>query len=275
MIGNITAGFLGGAAAPVAITVNFLVIAGGGGGGNQYEQAGSGGAGGTRCSVIATGGGGSPESALSLMTLSSYSVKVGAGGAVNSQGGESLFSTITSAGGGYGAADRYSVAGNGGSGGGGGDVAASSSPGSASPSGQGYNGGITNGINNPTSWTDGGSGGGAGGTPTGNNNGPGISTNISGSYVTYGSGGRMQDGTGAANTGNGGGVNNGITNGAAFTPPDIGAGFAGGSGVVILRYANTFTATFSGGVTQTTTTSGSDKISTITAAGVSDTVSWA
>jgi hypothetical protein len=45
--------------------------------------------------------------------------------------------------------------------------------------------------------------------------------------------------------------------------------------VVILRYSSSFTATFSGGVTQTTATSGGFKISTITAAGVSDTVSWA
>jgi hypothetical protein len=45
--------------------------------------------------------------------------------------------------------------------------------------------------------------------------------------------------------------------------------------VVILKYESTFTATFSGGVTQTTATSGGFKISTITAAGVSDTVSWA
>jgi hypothetical protein len=42
-----------------------------------------------------------------------------------------------------------------------------------------------------------------------------------------------------------------------------------------LRYPNRYTATFSGGVTQTTTTSGQFKISTITAAGLSDTVSWA
>jgi hypothetical protein len=41
-----------------------------------------------------------------------------------------------------------------------------------------------------------------------------------------------------------------------------------------LRYPSSYTATFSGGVTQTTTTSGSLKISTVTAAGVSDTVSW-
>jgi uncharacterized protein YukJ len=49
----------------------------------------------------------------------------------------------------------------------------------------------------------------------------------------------------------------------------------GGSGVVILKYPDAYTATFSAGVTQTTATSGGYKISTITAAGVSDTVTFA
>jgi hypothetical protein len=53
-----------------------------------------------------------------------------------------------------------------------------------------------------------------------------------------------------------------------------GLGANGGSGIAILKYPNSYTATFSGGVTQSTTTSGSFKISTITAAGISDTVSW-
>jgi hypothetical protein len=70
---------------------------------------------------------------------------------------------------------------------------------------------------------------------------------------------------GTVNTGGGGG-------GAGGTD-----GGAGGSGVVILKYADSFTATFSGGVTQTTDSVSvpNFKISTITAAGVSDTVSWA
>jgi len=43
---------------------------------------------------------------------------------------------------------------------------------------------------------------------------------------------------------------------------------------VILKYPDVFTATWTGGVTQTTTTSGGFKISTVTAAGVSDTVTF-
>jgi hypothetical protein len=53
------------------------------------------------------------------------------------------------------------------------------------------------------------------------------------------------------------------------------SGGAGGSGLVVLKYADNFTATFSGGVTQTTASAGGFKVSTVTAAGVSDTVSWA
>jgi hypothetical protein len=45
--------------------------------------------------------------------------------------------------------------------------------------------------------------------------------------------------------------------------------------LVVLKYADSFTATFSGGVTQTTTSSLGYKISVVTAAGVSDTVSFA
>ena len=50
---------------------------------------------------------------------------------------------------------------------------------------------------------------------------------------------------------------------------------SGGSGVVILSIPEANTATFSGGVTQTSTTSGGRRIYTITAAGVSDTVTFA
>jgi hypothetical protein len=82
-----------------------------------------------------------------------------------------------------------------------------------------------------------------------------------------GANGKTADAAGnnaTANTGGGGGAASGSNTGGN-----------GGSGVVILKYPSNYTATFSGGVTQTTTTSGNHKISTITAAGVSDTVSFA
>ena len=52
-------------------------------------------------------------------------------------------------------------------------------------------------------------------------------------------------------------------------------GATGGSGVVILRYPSSYTATFSSGVTHVTATIGSDKVSIVTAtSSTSDTVYW-
>jgi hypothetical protein len=62
---------------------------------------------------------------------------------------------------------------------------------------------------------------------------------------------------GVANTGGGGGGGNG-----ANTPN---AGGAGGSGVVILRYPTKYTITIGAGLTGTTSTVGSNKVTTITA----------
>ena len=68
-------------------------------------------------------------------------------------------------------------------------------------------------------------------------------------------------GAGTPNTGGGGGSST------------ILAGGAGGSGVVILRYANTFTISNpGGGLTFTTATVSSDKVTTITAG--TGNVSW-
>jgi hypothetical protein len=70
---------------------------------------------------------------------------------------------------------------------------------------------------------------------------------------------------GTANRGNGGGGGGGESNNGAN----------GGSGVVILSIPEGNNATFSGGVAQTSTTSGGKRIYTITAAGASDTVTFA
>jgi hypothetical protein len=61
---------------------------------------------------------------------------------------------------------------------------------------------------------------------------------------------------GAANTGDGGGVDRG---GSLPRP-----GRAGGSGIVVLRYPSAQTITIGAGLTGSTTTSGSDSITTIT-----------
>ena len=87
--------------------VDYLVVAGGGGGG--YGQGAGAGAGGLRTSYgSVTGGGGSAESSLTLSTGTAYTVTIGAGGAggvgytVCCNGQDSIFSTITSTGGGAG-----------------------------------------------------------------------------------------------------------------------------------------------------------------------------
>ena len=77
-----------------ALSADYLVVAGGGGGDGYVS--GGGGAGGLRCTVDATGGGGSLESKLSLSSGTGYTVTVGAGGSVGGNGGNSVFSTITS-----------------------------------------------------------------------------------------------------------------------------------------------------------------------------------
>ena len=241
-----------------ALTADYLVVAGAGGGGNAY--GGGGGAGGLRCTVTATGGGGSLESALSLATTA-YTVTVGAGGAGGTAGGSavqgtsgsnSVFSTITSTGGG-GGGSRGTYAGlNGGSGGGGRITGAATGT-----SGQGYNGGyFASDAPNYAQSAGGGAGavGGNGSNSTGGNGGNGVATSISGSSVTYaggGGGGTFYGGT-VGTGGTGGGGNAGTSNGGAGVSgtANLGsggggaseggaylAGGAGGSGIVIVRYA--------------------------------------
>jgi hypothetical protein len=144
-------------------SVEYLVVAGGGGGGSH--AGGGGGAGGYRQNYP------SPTSAGLPVTAQAYPITVGAGGpgANNANGvvgSNSIFSTITSAGGGYGSGlvPSSSPGGNGGSGGGGGGSPGSGSiPGGTgntpptSPS-QGNNGGS---LNQPFYSAGGGGGAGA------------------------------------------------------------------------------------------------------------------
>jgi len=249
------------------LTADYLVVAGGGGGASQHS--GGGGAGGLRCTVGATGGGGSLESALSLTASTNYTVTVGAGGAggttfggSGSNGSNSVFSSITSTGGGGGGVygDPNGVAGSsGGSGGGGGAAAAGSGgAGGARTTNQGYAGGA--GVSAVSGSYKGGGGGGAGSvgeTPTAGantsagNGGSGVTTSISGSAVAYAGGGGagLNGGSGSAGTatdGGGAGAKNtgtptaGTANrggGGGSSGQNSTAGAAGGSGIVIVRYA--------------------------------------
>jgi hypothetical protein len=252
------------------IPIDYLVIAGGGGGasGDGVAQGGGGGAGGLRSTVTATGGGGTLETALSCAIGSNFTVTVGTFGAGGASGGadgfagsNSVFSTITSVGGGRG---RFTqIGGNGGSGGGGGSTGGGNTAGGTGTANQGFDGGTSFSVSPYPA----GGGGGAGGPGENfnNNAGAGLAVSITGTSVTYargGMGGTNGVSAGTANRGNGG---DGVRSGAAY---------AGGSGVVILRYLTTDgTITIGAGLTGSTATSGSYTVATITAG--TGNVSWA
>ena len=282
--------------------VDYLVIAGGGAGTGYI--GGGGGAGGYRSSVDATGGGGALESALTLTLATNYSATIGAGatgttGSTVVSGSNSVFSTITSTGGGGGAPYSNGTGASGGSGGGGGMIEAGSGLGGLGgtpTSGQGYAGG--RGGSRPGGTYEGcGGGGGAGGVGSngtgstvatfGGNGGVGLASSITGSSIFRGGGGGgclYATGTRGGEGGNGGGGQGGsssLNNAASGTANTGGGGGgqsgatggSGGSGVVILRYPATTTITLGAGLTGSTTTVGSNKVTTITAG--SGNVSWA
>jgi hypothetical protein len=235
-----------------SLTCDVLVVAGGGAGG--ANTGGGGGAGGvsyqTGRSVSAT----------------TYNITVGGGGTAGAgaggTGSNSVFDTITSLGGGGGNYGPFAAGSNGGSGGGGGEGQAG---GSAT---QGNSGGATGygnaGATGPNSvpYRHGGGGGagaaGVSGSSTGAG-GDGLSTwsswgvvtgigeNVSGTYYIAGGGGGGSNSTTASPAGlGGGGIGSGSTNSAGLANTGGGGGGAGsnagtsragGSGVVIVRYA--------------------------------------
>jgi hypothetical protein len=264
--------------------LDYLVVAGGGGGASRQHGAG-GGAGGLRLSNALSLPTTSPLANPTgiTATVASFPISIGGGGAAgpypgnnNGVGGvASTFSTITSAGGGYGA--TYNSNGDpGGSGGGAGGhnsdsqtVGSGNTPPVSPP--QGQNGGA-NSTTSPCG--QGGGGGGAGGagetggTPTSTGRG-GTGSYISDSFVgptapSYGTSGPVGatrffagGGSGAASdngsskpgpAGGGGGgsprcgpggagtANTGGGGGAGTGPNGDVPGGAGGSGIVMIRY---------------------------------------
>ena len=223
----------------VPMDVEYLVIAGGGG---TSRYSGGGGAGGhlsaTGFSVAAT----------------ALTVTVGAGGAAGTSigvvGGNSVFSSITATGGGYG--KQSDEGGNGGSGGGGGS-SDSVYDDSTGIDGQGNDGGSNS---TSASGYPSGGGGGAGavggdasGSATGGVGGAGEANSITGTAVTRagGGGGGTRSGTAGAGGAGGGGAGSvgsaaatagtANTGGGAGGGGSTGAGAAGGSGIVIIKYA--------------------------------------
>lgn len=219
-------------------SVEYLVVGGGGGAGNGYDNAGGGGG----------GGGMTLTGTLAVVPGTSYTVTVGDGGlgGANARannaglpGNNSVFSSITSFGGGNGLGSRTGgVAG----------VAQISNTSSAT-GGSGSGGG--------NGGKGGGGASGAGSTnsvATGGAGGAGISSSLSGSAVVYGVGGAGANaGTqnagvdGTANTGNGGRA------GGAGTANSTGGG-NGGSGIVIIKLVSvTFSQAFVQNAAPTTT----------------------
>ena len=279
-------------------SLDYLIVAGGGGGGNYY-YAGGGGAGGMLTSY-GTGnisGGLQPVAATpTLDTGIEYTVTVGAGGGGASTGNNSVFNTVTSTGGGYGAGGSSvgAVAGTGGSGGGGDDYGAAILGGARTSSPiQGFAGGSNPATDNRT----GSGGGGAGSTGIGSNasvslaglGGDGLASSITGSSVVYAAGGgAAQNATNFGVVGQDNGGSSGIGGkGARYTTNSLDApslgdintgsgggggchavrhpnGAGGGAGVVVLRYPSSRTITLSVGLTGTTATDGTDKVTVIT-----------
>jgi len=251
-----------------SLTCDYLVVAGGGGASafSSGGGCGGGGAGGLRSTLVATGGGGSLESAIAV-TAQAYTITVGAGGtyvngANGNAGTNSTFSTITSTGGGFGAYNGNG--GNGGSGGGGYGYPGTYFGGTGTTN-QGFAGG--NGSTDGATWTASAGGGGAGAVGAtcssggeGGAGGIGVSipvianatgTGIATYYAGGGGGGTTKPSALAGAGGTGGGGNGGVQGAAglnAITNTGGGGGGAGGagttvagnggSGVVIIRYAN-------------------------------------
>jgi hypothetical protein len=256
-------------------TVDYMVIAGGGSGGHGCNGGGGGGAGGFRESVpspaawtaspLANPGGALPVS------VQGYPITVGGGGPgvanpnIGIQGTPSVFSTITSTGGGGGG--KWGTGGQttGGSGGGSAQPSGTGGAGNTPPTSppQGNNGG------NLGNWNMGGGGGaGAGGTPGPSGpgcgscssrngkggGGNGVATSISGTSVTRAGGGgggfssapTLSPASDYAPGGTGGGANGGpgTQNGTANTggggggspQPNPAPSGSGGSGIIIVRY---------------------------------------
>ena len=251
------------------LLVDYLVVAGGGGAG--YDVGGGGGAGGLRTSFGSTsGGGGSVENTLTLDLATNYTVTVGGGGASGpstnvkgSDGSNSIFSSISTTGGGGGGSYLNSgIGNNGGSGGGGG---ANNQSGGNGNTNQGFSGGSSSSSN----WGSAG-GGGAGGTGSNGiqatpvDGGLPLDVSITGTSVKYAGGGYGNADSGAIYvTGNNkSNVSLGVYGfGANGAGSPNASPYSGNDGVVILRYNQSFTIS---GLSGTTITVGSDKVTTFT-----------
>lgn len=271
---------------PAAYAIDYLVVAGGGGGGDGFAGGGGG------------GGGYLTGTSFTITPGTLYNVTVGSGGAGATNGNNSSFSSITSIGGGRGGGSFNVNAALGGSGGGTATLNFSSN-GGAGTSGQGFRGG-----NSPSpAYTQpyGGTGGGGAGAqgvdqPSSSGaataGGAGLASSITGSSITYaggGGGGAAGAGTGVVVAGGaGGGGAGGSGTPAGNSPNAIGtlptagtanrggggggtayyaAAVSGGSGIVVLRYPNTYPNPSATSGSPTVTNTGGYKIYTFNSIG--------
>lgn len=226
------------------VNVRVLLIGGGGAGGLGLGAQGGGGAGGYLHN---------PSFAVSMQ---SYAVTVGNGGAVAGDNGQdSVFDTLTALGGGHGGNYEGGAGGDGGSGGGGAGSYSLPLPAGGIGS-QGFNGGIGTTSNAPQAGGGAGAGedgwsAGVGGHALGDG-GNGLQNDISGVLTWYAGGGGGGDWNSGLTIGLGGlGGGGGPGGGGGYAPeagePNTGGGgsgtvyagasLGGGSGIVIIRYS--------------------------------------
>lgn len=210
---------------------DYLMVAGGGGGGNLtfYNNAGGGGG----------GGGGVIYSTSQTLTANSYSITVGSGGAINTNGSNTTFNSLTALGGGAGGADVSGALTSGASGGSGGGGSGNNTPDQSGGGGgsQGSSGGSGSGggTQSSTSTIGGGGGGGVGGAGQSSFpfNGGASGTYFGSTYAGGGGGGQYRNGGGQGS--NGGGVGAGGNGSVRIAGPSITAN-AGSNGTVVVRY---------------------------------------
>jgi hypothetical protein len=252
-------------------TVDYLVVAGGGSGGNGHVNnncgPGGGGAGGFRESSGAASGCytasplGSGVSALPV-TVQGYPIIVGAGGTaagpgegpISTPGSNSVFSTITSTGGGYGGnatpappspaypgipGKNTDQGGDGGSGGGGARITNPTSGGTGNTPPVSPPQGNPGGTGSPGAGGGGATAAGTGGVDSSSvgNGGAGATTSISGSSTAYAGGGgaghtcgEPAGGTGGIGGGGPGGLHGPTAGCAACTQGTAGTANTGGGG---------------------------------------------
>ena len=241
----------------VGAKVSYLVVAGGGGAPGMKttpspcKGEGGGGAGGFREGKQACAGytasplAATPCSGLSV-SVQTFPISVGAGGGGGTapgngtSGSNSIFSTITSAGGGVGGSgSNPPISGAaGGSGGGAGRSPSGPGAGNTPPTtpAQGSAGGDTSGPQPNLGGGGGGATGAGASGPTGTG-GTGATSSINATPTVRATGGA--GGAGGANPGSAGAANTGNGGQASLGPglgPGQANGGAGGSGVVIIRY---------------------------------------